>query len=231
MENRRKGNVRLSARAQPVPAAGCTEDNIAMEPPTDCKRADSRRQQILAAAARCFCDHGFHGASIAQISKIAGMSPGHIYHYFDNKDAIIGAIVAQDLEHRLALTEILREVANTRCELRAHVAQAIKKQLDPHAAALKVEIVAEAGRNPMVAEIVREADAIGRKGLAAVIREIRLRSGHTDDESTIDGILELFSALFGGVLLRSITNPRLDAEALISRLVSVIDATLYENKG
>ncbi|MBN8440914.1 MAG: TetR/AcrR family transcriptional regulator [Thauera sp.] len=202
-----------------------------MELPNECKRADSRRHQILAAAARCFCEHGFHGASIAQISKVAGMSPGHIYHYFDNKDAIIGAIVAQDLEHRLALTGILREVAKTRSGLRAHVGEAITKQLDPHAAALKVEIIAEAARNPKVAEIVREADAIGRRGLAAVIREIRLRSGHTDDERIIDGIVELFSALFGGVILRSITNPALDAEAFISRLVCVIDATLHENKG
>ena len=177
-----------------------------MEQLIDCKRGDARRLQILAAAARCFCEHGFHGASISQISKVAGMSPGHIYHYFENKDAIIGAIVAQDLEQRLALTEILRKVANTRCELRAHVAQAITKQLDPNAAALKVEIVAEAGRNPKVARIVREADAVGRKGLAAAIRDVRSRSGYIDDEPIIEGIVELFSALFGGVLLRSITN-------------------------
>lgn len=201
-----------------------------MEQLIDCKRGDARRLQILAAAARCFCEHGFHGASISQISKAAGMSPGHIYHYFENKDAIIGAIVAQDLEHRLALTEILREVANTRCGLRAHVAEAITKQLDPYAAALKVEIVAEAGRNPKVAQIVREADAVGRKGLAAAICEIRSRSGYIDDESIIEGIVELFSALFGGVLLRSITNPGLDSEALTSRIVRIIEATLYANR-
>ena len=218
-------------RARSVPAPGDTEDNIVMEPLSDCTRADARRQQILTAAARCFCDHGFHGASIAQISKVAGMSPGHIYHYFDNKDAIIGAIVAQDLEHRLALTEILREVANTRSGLRTHVAQAIGKQLDPDTAALKAEIVAEAGRNPKVAEIVRKADAVGRRGLAAAIREIRQRSGFQDDRATIDGMVELFSALFGGLLLRSITNPTLDAEALTARIVRIIEATLYEENG
>lgn len=201
-----------------------------MEQPIDCKRGDARRLQILSAAARCFCEHGFHGASISQISKAAGMSPGHIHHYFENKDAIIAAIVAQDLEHRLALTEILREVANTRCGLRAHVAQAITKQLDPYAAALKVEIVAEAGRNPKVARIVRDADSVAREGLAAAIREIRTRSGLVDDEFIINGIVELFSALFGGVLIRSITNPALDAEALTGRFVRIIEATLYANK-
>jgi len=50
---------------------------------------DARRAQIRAAAGECFRQHGFHGTSIAQISKRAGMSTGHIYHYFENKEAII----------------------------------------------------------------------------------------------------------------------------------------------
>ena len=70
----------------------------------EASRAAARRQQILNAAAQCFREHGFHGASIAQISKTAGMSPGHIYHYSENKEAIIAAIVAQDLEGLLTLT-------------------------------------------------------------------------------------------------------------------------------
>ncbi len=65
-------------------------------------RADVRRHQILSAAARCFRERGFHGASVSQISKAAGMSAGHMYHYFENKEAIIlSEIVDQDLEHRL----------------------------------------------------------------------------------------------------------------------------------
>ena len=198
-----------------------------MDPRPDCTRADARRQQILAAAARCFRDHGFHGASIAQISKTAGMSSGHIYHYFESKDAIIAAIVAQDLEQRLALTEALLEVADTRAGLRAHVAQAVVRQLDPEAAALKAEIVAEAGRNPTVAEIVQAADTVGRAGLAKVIGEIRSRAGFVDDRATIDGMVELFSALFGGVLMRPITNPALNAGTLSSRIVHIIERALY----
>jgi AcrR family transcriptional regulator len=40
---------------------------------------------------------GFHGASMADIAKAAGLSVGQIYRYFENKEAIIAAIVAQDL--------------------------------------------------------------------------------------------------------------------------------------
>lgn len=190
-------------------------------------RADVRRQQILSAAARCFRERGFHGASVSQISKAAGMSAGHIYHYFENKEAIISEIVDQDLEHRLALTEVFRSAASSRPALRAHIAGAVARQLDGDAAALKVEIVAEAGRNPRVAEIVRKADSIGRLELASAIRDIRRRAGHDDHPGAIDEMVELISAMYGGVLMRSITNPAVDANALADRIVKVIEATLY----
>lgn len=190
-------------------------------------RADVRRHQILSAAARCFRERGFHGASVSQISKAAGMSAGHIYHYFENKEAIISEIVDQDLEHRLALTEVFRSAASSRPALRAHIAGAVARQLDGDAAALKVEIVAEAGRNPRVAEIVRKADSIGRLELASAIRDIRRRAGHDDHPGAIDEMVELISAMYGGVLMRSITNPAVDANALADRIVKVIEATLY----
>ena len=59
--------------------------------PTD--RAQARRQQVLTAAAECFRRRGFHGASMAEIAKTAGMSAGHIYNLFENKDDVIAAIV------------------------------------------------------------------------------------------------------------------------------------------
>ena len=192
-------------------------------------RADDRRQQILSAAGRCFRESGFHGASIARISKVAGMSPGHIYHYFENKEAIIGAIVAQDLEHRLVLTKIFSQVGSARVIFRSHVKDAISKQLDPNAAALRVEIIAEAGRNPRIAKIVQQADLMGRQELAAAIRDIRMRNGQHDDPDAIEEMVELFSALFGGVQLRMIKHPELTVGALADRIVGVIECALYDD--
>ena len=40
---------------------------------------EGRRQEILAAAHRCFLRHGLQGASISMICKEAAMSPGHLY--------------------------------------------------------------------------------------------------------------------------------------------------------
>ncbi len=200
--------------------------NTDTTPSTDASRAAARRQQILCAAARCFREHGFHGASIAKISAIAGMSPGHIYHYFENKEAIIAAIVAQDLESLLTLTAELRAACNVRAALIERAAEGVANQLDPDAAGLKLEIVAEAARNPRVAQIVREADATCRRELAATIRAIRHGAGHEDSPTAIGDMVEVLASLFEGLLLRTIRNPGLDRSRVAQRIQIAINDLL-----
>eukprot|EP01034_Spumella_vulgaris_P041417 gene41417-51285_t len=78
----------------------------------DPERALVRRKQVLDAAAACFGRSGFHGASMAEISKAAGMSAGHIYNYFDSKDAIIAAFVEQNVERVSQLMRDLEQQAD-----------------------------------------------------------------------------------------------------------------------
>lgn len=178
----------------------------------DPSRADARRAQILAAAAECFCDHGFHGASIAQISKAAGMSAGHIYHYFENKEAIIAAIAMLDLERLLTLTAELRAASNVLEALVDRVAEGVRDNLDPRTAGLKLEIVAEASRNPVVAEVVRAADRCCSSSLRETLRIARRANGQSDDDDTIAGMTEVIAAMFEGLLVRAIRNPDLDRD-------------------
>lgn len=183
--------------------------------PVEHSRAEARRTQILCAAADCFRSNGFHGASIAQISKAAGMSAGHIYHYFENKEAIIAAIVAQDLERLLTLTAEIRSASNVKEAMLARVTEGVEDNLDPRTAGLNLEIVAEASRNPRVAEIVRAADRACRNSLHQTLRDMRRASGHQDDEATIAGMSEVLAAMFEGLLSRSIRNPDLDRRAVM----------------
>ena len=197
-------------------------------PAADHSRAEARRQQILAAAAQCFREHGFHGASISQISRIAGMSAGHIYHYFENKEAIIAAIVEQDLESLLQMTGELRAACDVRQALIARAAKGVAEQLDPQTAGLKLEIVAEASRNPRVAEIVRNADAASRQSLGETIRIVRQRAGHQDDEASIAGMIEVLATLFEGLLLRTLRHPQLDHAQLTLQVQAAIESVLSQ---
>src|SRR6188472_2610773 len=58
---------------------------------------DSRSIEILRAASRVFAKKGFAAAKISDIAREAGLSHGLVYHYFENKDAIFGAILEEKL--------------------------------------------------------------------------------------------------------------------------------------
>lgn len=59
---------------------------------------DSRRALVLDAARSVFERLGIEGASIREIAKQAGYTPGAIYSYFENKEAIYGALLGESLE-------------------------------------------------------------------------------------------------------------------------------------
>lgn len=46
----------------------------------------ARRHSILVAATKCFSQKGIAAATMAEIAAEAGISPGAIYRYFENKD-------------------------------------------------------------------------------------------------------------------------------------------------
>ena len=59
---------------------------------------DVRRALVLDAARAVFEKLGIEGASIREIARAAGYTPGAIYFYYDSKEAIYGALLAQSLE-------------------------------------------------------------------------------------------------------------------------------------
>jgi len=75
--------------AQPEPTA-----RRSGRPPRS-KRSLRTRERIIASATEVFARSGFHGARVADIAEHAGIAYGLVYHYFDNKDDILGAIFSE----------------------------------------------------------------------------------------------------------------------------------------
>ncbi|UAL09841.1 TetR/AcrR family transcriptional regulator [Caulobacter segnis] len=181
---------------------------------------ESRRQQILDAACERVRQSGFHGASMADIAKAAGLSVGQIYRYFENKEAIIAAIVAQDLaEMRDKFDEMESQPGTLRDAIDEHLPEAVEKCFDPRRAALALEVVAEAARNPKVAAIVRAADDQERE-LAKTMMERDRQPEWTEAE--FQARCEVIGLIFDGLLMRGVNHPDLDREALIAVLRSTV---------
>ena len=71
-------------------------------------RAQAQRERILDAAPRCFIARGFHAASVSDIATEAGISQGLMYRYFDNKRAMILALIERRVVGLLTESHTLR---------------------------------------------------------------------------------------------------------------------------
>ena len=60
--------------------------------------ASVKRAHVLAAARTAFFELGLDGASMREIAKRAGYTPGAIYSYFASKEEIYGALLGESLE-------------------------------------------------------------------------------------------------------------------------------------
>ncbi len=71
---------------------------------TNAERKAERQRTILEAAIRAFSRQGYHGCTVAQVAREAGMADGTLYLYFQGKeDLLISAFrfVLEDLLERL----------------------------------------------------------------------------------------------------------------------------------
>ncbi|MER6257665.1 TetR/AcrR family transcriptional regulator [Streptomyces sp. NPDC001584] len=79
-------------------AAATTADTGAAAPRRRQARGERRISQLLAAAAGVFCRTGYASASTNAIAREAGVSPGTLYQYFPNKEAIAVELGGQLLQ-------------------------------------------------------------------------------------------------------------------------------------
>ncbi|WP_337185155.1 TetR/AcrR family transcriptional regulator [Phenylobacterium sp.] len=182
--------------------------------------AEARRQIIVDAAAACARRSGFHGASMAEIAQAAGLSVGQIYRYFENKEAIISAIVARDIAEMQAwMTEAQTRDGGPTDAIVAKCSTAVEEHYDRERAALDLEVVAEAARNTTVAGIVEAAD-IEKRALGEALLRRTLPEGCSDCERRARG--EILNMLFEGMTIRGVSNPKGDREAITRVLEAVV---------
>ena len=118
---------------------------------------NARREHILDAAEACFAQTGFHRTTMHDICKLAGVSPGALYVYFDSKEALIEGLTERDrleFAERFALVVEASNFLAALRELGDYYMQADRSMK----ARIGVEIGLEATRNPRIGEIYKRFD-------------------------------------------------------------------------
>lgn len=164
----------------------------------DPARHQTRRDAILNAAEAALTRAGLHGASMAVICREAGMSPGHVYHYFDDKDAILAALSARVLAAALARFDVGFE-DDPIGAIKAFFDRA-RSQSSPGRRGFVLDLYAEAYRNPRVGQIVTD---------------------HSDR------LRQLFAERLAGARARGLIPASIDTQASAAALVMLLDGSKF----
>lgn len=88
------------------------------------------RQIILDAALQVFSENGFRGATLDQIATAAGLSKPNLLYYFDSKDAMHEALLAQLLDTWLDPLRALNPDGEPRTEIIAYMRRKLELARD-----------------------------------------------------------------------------------------------------
>ncbi|HSI82328.1 MAG: TetR/AcrR family transcriptional regulator [Candidatus Methylacidiphilales bacterium] len=191
---------------------------------------EEKRRQILQAAGQCFLSDGFRGASISDICARADISPGHLYHYFDNKEAIVAAMAEMGIEYATSRIRQIME-ADPDITLSGLMERLAEDKLrrspgpDRMPYQLFLEILAEAARNPPMAELIRRHTRSIQKVLADFLRQSQLR-GHTDPSLHPEEAALVVISIMDGVRLMPLRDPTADVPRMLGVLKTLIDRFL-----
>lgn len=129
-----------------------------MSPVADQERterlAEQHRREIVDAAERLVKGNGLHQLKLRDIAKESGKSLGNLYNYFQNKEAIIEALVEREKSRFLMVVSQKIEPLpgeDYKSMLRRHLEQMADAYLDPDSLLLAISVAGSGVHKIMVA--------------------------------------------------------------------------------
>lgn len=175
-------------------------------PKVSTEHKQRRREEILEAAQRVFARHGYEGATVARLEQETGLSRGAIFNYFENKDALFVAVVAQSSDR---LVEIWLE----------HGFRALMDAImheDPDWLSVQIEAARRIRTDPafreQVAKLERDVSAQREERYARLRETVR-------DDVPIEAVAQFLSLLANGLAFARVTGDELPDLDVLNELV------------
>ena len=119
----------------------------------------AKRRQIMDGARTVFLSDGFDGASMNDIARVAGVSKGTLYVYFDSKEALFEALIREDrksqVERIMSMSECDRQ--DPPALLRAFGGRLMELMTRPESIAHLRVVIAATGKFPKLGQAFYEA--------------------------------------------------------------------------
>jgi AcrR family transcriptional regulator len=163
---------------------------------------------------------------MANIAKTADMSPGLIYRYFDNKNAIILAIIERHLEEARTDIGMLQTDTDLVPLLLDLFGQWHSGDAELMSPSLLLETTAEATRDPQIAQALAAADRATGADLNAWIKDCALAAGRDLPDQEAEARAFALRCILGGLAIRAIREPDIDRAVLKKSLQLVLPSVV-----
>ena len=191
-----------------------------------------RRQRILEAAEHAFVRNGFHATTMQGVADEVGMSAGNLYRYFPSKEAIVEGLCELDQARRAESFTAFADLMARNGDLTEAMRKGLREHIfgkPPGKARLIVEIWAEAGRNPRVAEITRAIDAdvlIGLERLMDVAKAAGAASPALDSRFGARFFFTFVAGLFKRIAIEADFDPEAETPMALGVLKALFAGKL-----
>lgn len=160
--------------------------------------------QILETALQLFCEKGYYATAITEIAKQAGISKGLLYHYFESKEEVLGALVDRRIGEILVVMNEAKAKSKPAAQI-CHVAEGafadVRKQ--PAVFQFYLNLFSQPNLDPQVAkqsQKLREEQARQFQVQTRMFEQLGV--AHPQERSLY------FSATLQGVMLMFSTYPQ-----------------------
>jgi AcrR family transcriptional regulator len=196
---------------------------------TDAQK-ETRRQQILDAALRCFSRDGFHNTTTADIVRESGVSQGTLYLYFATKDDIVIALADDRHQGETFLNALAQSEPNPVQGLTLMLELYGRALTDPRrldTQRVGIQGWAEALRNPNIRASVVAGLAPVRGAIVRLIEKGQ-QAGQINADVNPDALARILIATFQGLMLQNAWGEAIDYAAVGAVMRSMLRGALFD---
>lgn len=182
---------------------------------------EAKRKELLRAGIKVIADLGYAGASLRKVAKEAGHTTGAITYYFEDKEAMVRAII----EHMFDEFDEMLELGDEVSDMRKRYQRWIELNSDSDAWLASFQLLARARHEPAFAAIYQERYQNYRDRLAEIIVK-QQAAGVVRDDIPADMLADNLSAIGDGWMMLLPIEPERFAPKRVEALIDSITALL-----
>lgn len=197
-------------------------------PRVSVEHEQQQRQKILQAATACFCRRGYHETSVQHICDEAGLSKGGLYTYFKSKEEVLAAVVEDSFLEAVEEARAAAQAGRTVTEKLDRLAEmAITRMASDtgasvHSPLLRLEIWAEASKNPHLRALCARGAEQWEALVADLLREGQ-RRGEIVTDASPEAVASILVAVFDGLSMQeSLTQTKVNWPRIMQTLRQVL---------